>query len=59
MDGLTVMALVKKLRTSLEDWDPVLVRREGDHWLLLDGRHRFFAAVIAGRPDVLAVIEIE
>lgn len=57
MDPATVLAMIKRLRTTTQDWEPVLVRREGEHWRLMDGRHRFFAAVMAGRPDVLAVEE--
>jgi hypothetical protein len=54
MNVLVLMSLVYRLRATLEDPEPVVVSRCGDHWRLHDGRHRFLAAVIAGRPDVLA-----
>lgn len=47
------------LRGSVEDEPPVQVRRRRGlpepYWEVLDGRHRYFRAVIAGRPDVLCV----
>jgi len=57
MDPLVVMSRVKRLRCTAEDWEPILVTREGQYWRLQDGRHRFFASVIAGRSDVLAIEE--
>lgn len=58
MDLGTVGGLLKMLRTTAEDPEPILVRHEGAGlYRVLDGRHRFFAAVIAGRSDVLAVEE--
>ena len=57
MDPYTLMALVPLMRTTTEDHEPVLVRDEGDSWRLIDGRHRFFAAVIGGRTDILAVVD--
>jgi hypothetical protein len=63
-DPFTVMAHAHRMRWS-PSWDPapVLVNRETvpgvnpPLWRVLDGRHRFLAAVIAGRPDVLCVEE--
>jgi hypothetical protein len=47
------------LRGSTDDEEPVLVRRRPGlpppFWEILDGRHRFFRAVIAGRPDLLCI----
>jgi hypothetical protein len=57
MCPFTLLGLVRRLRDTAQDWDPVLVRRDGRLWELLDGRHRWMASVIAGRPDVLAVEE--
>ena len=54
MDPYTLMSLVPLMRTTTEDHEPVLVRRDGDGWRLMDGRHRFVAALIAGRQDILA-----
>jgi hypothetical protein len=53
----TLLGLVPLLRKTGEDHPPILVREDGDGWQILDGRHRFFASVIAGRPDVLAEVE--
>lgn len=50
----TLLGLVPKLRKTDQDHDPILVRGDGDGWRILDGRHRFVASVIAGRPDILA-----
>lgn len=57
MNPYVIMGLVPLLKGSTEDHEPILVRQDGDHWLVLDGRHRFVASLIAGRPDVLAVEE--
>lgn len=57
MDGGVALGFVKMLRTTNEDWDPILVRREGEFWRIIDGRHRFVASLIAGRKDILAVEE--
>lgn len=57
--GMNVMVLVSlayMLRTSRRDPEPVLLAPEGALWRIEDGRHRFMAAVIAGRPDVLGVV---
>jgi len=54
MDPYTLMSLVPLMRTTTEDHPPVLVRRDGDGWRLLDGRHRFVAALMGGRQDILA-----
>jgi hypothetical protein len=49
--------LLCDLRGRLDDEKPTLVRRRpglpSPYWEVLDGRHRFFRAVIAGRPDLL------
>jgi hypothetical protein len=50
---LVVMSLTHMMRGTHKDPDPVLVNRCGDHWSIHDGRHRFVAAVMAGRPDLL------
>lgn len=57
MDPCVLLGLVPLLRKTGQDHDPILVREDGDGWEIRDGRHRFFAAVIAGRPDVLAETE--
>ena len=59
MDFGEVGGKLKLLRTTTEDEHPVTVRRrEGlpaPYWELVDGRHRFVAALVAGRHDLLAV----
>lgn len=58
MNLAIVAVLVPRLRKTAKDWEPITVRREGDFWRILDGRHRFFASVIAGRHYVLAEEEV-
>jgi hypothetical protein len=58
MDPCVALGFVKRLRTTTEDWDPVSVRPEGEYYRLMDGRHRYFASVIAGRVDILAELDI-
>jgi hypothetical protein len=48
-------SLVLLYRNTTDDAPPVEVRDLGNgYWLVLDGRHRFLASVIAGRSDILA-----
>jgi hypothetical protein len=54
---LLLMSLTHMLRSTTEDAPPITVRREGPHYRIIDGRHRFMAAVIAGRPSILARVE--
>jgi hypothetical protein len=58
MDPCILLGLVPKMRKTAEDHIPIVVFRAGDLWQIRDGRHRFMAAVIAGRPDVLAIEEV-
>lgn len=57
MNVLVVMSLTYFYRSGVVDTTPIVVRREGDNYRILDGRHRAVASMIAGRPTVLAVIE--
>lgn len=57
MNVLVIMSLVYAMRSSHFDPPPIVVQRQGKAYRILDGRHRFFAAVIAGRHNVLCVIE--
>lgn len=53
---LVLGSLAYMLRATTEDPEPVEVELEADgSWRVCDGRHRYLAAVIAGRPDVLCV----
>lgn len=55
---LVIASFTYMLRSTREDPDPVLVRPVGDGlFRVSDGRHRFLAAVIAGRNDVLCELE--
>lgn len=54
MNFMLVGVLAYKLRTSVADLPPIRVRQIGDHWQIIDGRHRVVAAMIAGRRDILA-----
>lgn len=57
MNPFTLMGLVPLLRNTSMDHDPILVSPAcptcGDR-IVLDGRHRWVASVMAGRADVLA-----
>jgi hypothetical protein len=58
MNPYTLLGLVPLLKGSNEDYDPIEVDRPCptcDTATVLDGRHRWIASVIAGRPDVLAI----
>lgn len=64
MNLLKLAALAYASRTGAPDPDPITVRvldgaARGNKrvFTLTDGRHRFLAAVIAGRESVLAVEE--
>jgi hypothetical protein len=55
---LVVASLAHMYRSPTDDAPPVEVCDLGNgYWLVLDGRHRFLASVIAGRPDLLAELE--
>jgi hypothetical protein len=60
MNAFTLMGMVPLLRNTSQDHDPILVGPAcsdcGDR-VVLDGRHRWIASVIAGRATVLAVEE--
>lgn len=48
-------SLILLYRHTTDDAPPAEVRDLGNgYWRVLDGRHRFLASVIAGRPDILA-----
>lgn len=57
MSPFTLLGLVPALRDRNEDHDPILVSPPcptcGDR-IVLDGRHRWIASVMAGRSDILA-----
>jgi hypothetical protein len=55
LNPLKLMALAYQLAATTEELEPVEVTRDIDGWRIHDGRHRAVAAMIAGRPDVLAV----
>lgn len=57
MNPLVVMSLVYFYKSGGEHTTPIRVRKEGKHYRILDGRHRWMASVIAGRRRVLAEIE--
>lgn len=58
MNPLVLMSLVYMLRSTAEDPAPILVRKDGENYRVLDGRHRAMGAIVAGRPDVLAELEL-
>lgn len=62
MNVLVLMSLTYMLRGTTEDPQPVQVRRDGTDqsgqplYTIIDGRHRYMAAVVAGRHDVLVEV---
>lgn len=59
MDLGVVGGLCKRMRTTAEDWDPAVVFEvDNGFYRIRDGRHRYFAAVISGRPDLLCRLEV-
>jgi len=58
MDLDTLVILSRLMRRSNEDPSPVVLRPERKFYTLTDGRHRVVAAMMAGRKDVLAEIEV-
>jgi hypothetical protein len=53
-----LFSLARMYRSTSDDAPPAAVRDLGNgYWRVLDGRHRFLASVIAGRPDLLATVE--
>jgi hypothetical protein len=60
MNAFVLMGMVPLLRGSALDHDPILVTTacpDCGTRTVLDGRHRWIAAVVAGRHDVLALEE--
>lgn len=55
MNPYVLMSLAYQFRATNEDFEPILVTREGDYWRIRDGRHRVTASILAGRSDILAV----
>lgn len=53
-----LFSLAQMYRSTDGDAPPITVRPEGDHYRVLDGRHRYLASVIAGRVDVLCQLEV-
>lgn len=60
MNPFVLMGMVPLLKGSTEDHDPIEVAPSeccsSGCWVVHDGRHRWIASVIAGRPDVLSVV---
>lgn len=60
MNPLVLMSLAYHMKAGTEDPEPIVVTKELEAaWRIHDGRHRAIAAMIAGRPDVLAVERTE
>ena len=57
MNPLVLMSLVYMYRSTTEDAEPIVLRKEGRYYRITDGRHRFMASVIAGRRRILAKVE--
>lgn len=62
MSPYVLLGLVPLLRKTSEDHEPIQVTPPCDSCgvrTVLDGRHRWIASVLAGRPDVLATEHTE
>jgi hypothetical protein len=55
MSVLVMCAVAERLRNSHEPITPVQVRKVDGEWLLVEGRHRWLAHWIAGRPLIRCV----
>lgn len=55
MNPYVVMSLTYLYRSTSDDTVPIKVIRDGELYKIVDGRHRFVASLMAGRPDVLAM----
>lgn len=53
---LKIAAMAYEYRATSEDREPALVTREGEHYRITDGRHRYLASLIAGRVDLLCEV---
>jgi hypothetical protein len=60
MDWSVIGHFVMIFRKTAQPCDPpIIVKPVGDNlWRVMDGRHRFFAAVIAGRSEIEAEVEL-
>lgn len=56
MNVLVLMSLVYMFRSTTEDAPPIHIAKEGRHYRIVDGRHRFVASHISGRRTVLAEV---
>jgi len=55
---LTIASLVQMMKGTTEDPKPAIIRRKKNGgWEILDGRHRYTSAIIAGRNDLLCIEE--
>jgi hypothetical protein len=59
MDPYKLMAFTRQFRGTNEDREPIVIAPipGTEFFRISDGRHRFIASVMAGRKDVLAIIE--
>jgi hypothetical protein len=55
MSVLVMCAVAERLRNTHEQITPVQVRKVDGEWLLVEGRHRWLAHWIAGRPLIRCV----
>lgn len=59
MNPFVLMSVAYFYRTSTEHTAPIVVKREGKYYRIMDGRHRYMGSIIAGRTHILAIIEEE
>lgn len=56
MDAAHAVTVARGLASGLDPPPVLLEHAEHGTFHLRDGRHRFVAALLAGRPDILAVV---
>lgn len=54
-----IMSLAYLMRSTSEDPPPITIRPidKTPHMRIIDGRHRYLAAIIAGRPDIECCVQ--
>lgn len=56
MNPLVLMHFAYLLRATTEDLQPIEVTQSNGYYRIHDGRHRYVASLIAGRPTVEGVL---
>lgn len=58
LNPLVLYSLAHFMRSTTDDPPPAVVRQNADEdYTILDGRHRYVAAIVAGRADLLCAVQ--